>query len=214
MISTPSIWESDTSFEAFSSGFAFLRDPGKIPYMKIRMIIGCVLTTAGAFLAGIAHADSEVYQTPDEFIAEVFSGHSPDARALWIKPDLRRQLTDVLGHNPGLRQRYWRGEERTVWVLDEVGKDLPITAGIVVNNGAIEEIRVLVFRESRGWEIKYPFFTRQFLNVRLDDHNLSQNIDGITGATLSVRAMKRMARAALMLHEHTAGSSSTLAQAR
>jgi hypothetical protein len=182
--------------------------------MKIRMIIGCVLTTLSALAGGGAYAGSQVYQTPEEFIAEVFSGHSPDAQALWIKPDLRRQLTEVLGHNPGLRQRYWRGDRRTVWVLDEIGKDLPITAGVVINDGAIEEIRVLVFRESRGWEIKYPFFTRQFLNARLDDRDLSRPIDGITGATLSVRAMKRMARAALLLHEHTAASTSTLAQAR
>jgi hypothetical protein len=218
----PSIWGSDTSSEPlferfrqrFRAGIAFSRDTGKISYMKIRMIIGCVLTMLGAFPAGTAYAGSEVYQTPDEFIAEVFSGRSPDAQALWIKPDLRRQLTEVLGHNPGLRQRYWGGDQRTVWVLDEIGKDRPITAGVVVNDGAIEEIRVLVFRESRGWEVKYPFFTRQFLNARLEDRDLSRNIDGITGATLSVRAMKRMARAALLLHEHTTGSNSTLAQAR
>jgi len=182
------------------------------------MIIGCVLTIFAGLLgtlhAAAVYAGSEVYQSPDEFITEVFSGRAPDAEALWIKPELRARLTDILGHNPGLRQRYWRGEQRTVWVLDEIGTDLPITAGIVVNDGAIEEIRVLVFRESRGWEIKYPFFTRQFSNARLDDQDLSQPIDGITGATLSVRAMKRMARAALLLHEHTAASSSTLAKAR
>jgi len=178
--------------------------------MKIRMIIGCVLTWLGA----MALADVDEYQTPDAFITEVFAGTPPVTQALWIKADLRRQLTQVLGHNPALRQRYWGGDKRTVWVLDEIGKDLPITAGVVVNDGAIEEIRVLAFRESRGWEIRYPYFTRQFVNARLDDRELSKHIDGITGATLSVRAMKRMAQAALLLHEHAVTASSTLAQAR
>jgi len=178
--------------------------------MEIRMIIGCVLTLVGA----PAYAGPEVYQTPNEFIAQAFGGHAPDAQALWIKPGLRGELTEVLGHNPGLRVRYWGRGTRTVWVLDEIGKDFPITAGIVVNDGAIEDIRVLVFRESRGWEIKYRFFTRQFLNARLDHRHLTRKIDGITGATLSVRAMKRMARAALLLHEHSVASSNTLAQAR
>jgi hypothetical protein len=176
------------------------------------MIIGCVLTLLAA--TGQLHAGSQVYQTPDEFVAETFAGNPPVARALWIKTELRAQLAAVLGRKPGLRMRYWGDHKRTVWVLDEVGKDQPITAGVVINDGAIEDIRVLVFRESRGWEVKYPFFTRQFLDARLDRQDLSNQIDGITGATLSVRAMKRMARAALLLHEHTVAASNTLAQAR
>ena len=83
--------------------------------------------------------------------------------------------------------------------MDEIGKDRPITAGVVIDNGAIADIRVLVFRESRGWEVKYDFFTRQFDNLRLGngDQRLSEPVDNITGATLSVNAMTRMARAAL-----------------
>jgi hypothetical protein len=175
------------------------------------MIIGCVLILLGT----TSRAEAEIFQTPDDYVAEMFAGSAPDARALWIKPELRAQLAEILGHNPGLRMRYWqRGDQRTLWVLDEIGKDHPITAGVVINDGAIEDIRVLIFRESRGWEVKYAFFTRQFLSARLDAQDLTRNIDGITGATLSVRAMKRMAQAALLLHEHTVASSNTLAQAR
>ena len=74
---------------------------------------------------------------------------------------------------------------------------------MVVNEGVIEDIRVLVFRESRGWEVRYPFFTDQFKTRRLtDDGKLDGHVDGITGATLSVRAMTKMARAALLLDQH------------
>jgi hypothetical protein len=61
-------------------------------------------------------------------------------------------------------------------------------------------IEVLAFRESRGWEIRYPFFTSQFSGLELaDDGYLSESIDGITGATMSVRAVERVARLALWL---------------
>ena len=62
---------------------------------------------------------------------------------------------------------------------------------------------VLQFRESRGWEIRYPFFTQQFDGVRLDKNDkLNERIDGITGATLSVRAATRSANLALVLSEY------------
>ncbi len=35
---------------------------------------------------------------------------------------------------------------------------------------------------------------------------LDRHIDGISGATLSVNAMKKMARLALLLHQETEGS--------
>ncbi len=71
---------------------------------------------------------------------------------------------------------------------------------MVINEGRLEIIKVLVFRESRGEEIRHPFFTDQFKDARLDHKgNLDRTIDGISGATLSVRAMKKLARLALYL---------------
>lgn len=59
------------------------------------------------------------------------------------------------------------------------------------------------FRESRGWEIRYPFFTRQFSQLRLTDSgSLSHGIDAISGATLSVKAATRTANLALVLDEY------------
>jgi len=96
--------------------------------------------------------------------------------------------------------RYWQAAERSAWILDEIGKDQPITVGVVVNAGRMENIKVLVFRESRGWEIRHPFFTDQFKQASLEaDHQLDRQIDGISGATMSVRAMKKLATLALYL---------------
>lgn len=177
------------------------------------MILGCVITAVGS-LAVLASAlaaapasaatDEQVYRTVDEFVGMAFDQQPPKAEALWVRQDLRDSLVQDFGWQPGLRIRFWQKAGRTVWILDEIGKERPITAGVVVENGAIEQIEVLTFRESRGWEVKYPFFTDQFIKVGLSPRGeLNRHIDGITGATLSVRAMKRMARVALRLHDES-----------
>ena len=73
---------------------------------------------------------------------------------------------------------------------------------MVVSEGKIAKAKVLVFREIRGWEIRYPAFTRQFLGATYDGKKLSKNIDGVSGATLSVWAMTKIAKIALYLDEY------------
>ena len=150
------------------------------------------------------HAEG-VDQEPEAFIHEVFGGHPPASEVLWITRPLREQITQILEHAPdALRVRYWGEKHRTVWIMDEIGKERPITVGLVVDNDRLETVKVLAFRESRGWEVRYPFFTDQFKGVGLSAGNeLDQTIDGISGATLSVRALKKLARLALLLHAHT-----------
>ncbi len=163
-----------------------------------------MLAAALAIVPASAAADEQVYQTLDEFVSSAFDGQPPPAEALWVGEELRESLVRQFGWRPGLRVRFWQKAGRTAWILDEIGKERPITAGVVVENGAIEQIEVLIFRESRGWEVKYPFFTDQFTRVGLSPKGeLNRQIDGITGATLSVRAMKRMARVALRLHDES-----------
>ncbi len=144
-----------------------------------------------------------VYQEPDAFIAEVFTDNPPKAAVIWPDTELKAQIKDILGHDyKGLRIRYWKQDKRTAWVLDEIGKDKPITTGFVINNGRIELVRVLIFRESRGWEIRHAFFTDQFDKASLNkDRQLDRTIDNISGATLSVRAVTKLARVALLLDQ-------------
>ncbi len=185
------------------------------------MIIGyitiCILLSSVALLAANAQAEEalQTFAEPDQYLADTFETAIPPSKTLWPNSELRKSLTDVLGHRPSLRFKYWQANGKTAWILDEIGKDRPITAGVVIKQGKIEDIQVLVFRESRGWEIKHDFFTRQFANLWLNNkHQLSGGIDNITGATLSVKAMTRMAKAALLLDEHTRRESPTLAHAR
>jgi hypothetical protein len=145
-----------------------------------------------------------VYQEPDDFINEVFDNNPPKAKALWLDKDLKKQIVNILDHKyKGLRVRYWRQEKKSAWVLDEIGKEKLITTGIVINNRQIEQVKVLVFRESRGWEVRHDFFTDQFKQAALkENHQLDKSIDNISGATLSVRAVRKQAQIALLLDQH------------
>lgn len=145
-----------------------------------------------------AEATERVYQLPEEFIAEVFMA-KPPPKLLWLTKNAQLEVTDILGHAPRqLRQRYWAADGRTLWILEEIGKEELITAGFVIKEGRIESAKVLIYREGRGMEVRYPAFLKQFKGAMLSDRNhLDQKIDGISGATLSVYAMQRMARAAL-----------------
>jgi hypothetical protein len=146
------------------------------------------------------------YIETEDYIRSAFAEEFPAPSTLWVSGDLRDTVERVLGHRfNSLRVRYWFDGETSVWVLDEIGKELPITIGVTVADAAISNVRVLEFRESRGWEVKYPFFTDQFVDARLEsDERLDRSIDGITGATLSVGAVTRIARVALLMHEHVA----------
>lgn len=151
-----------------------------------------------------AAADS-TYQSPEEFLGEIFAGSPPEPKFIWLRGEVKQKVMEILGHKyPGIRIRYWGEDQRTAWILEEIGKTQPITVGLVVDNNGLESIRVLAFRESRGWEVRYPFFTDQFSGIRLtNDNQLDRPVDGISGATLSVRALKKLARLALYLHQQT-----------
>ena len=172
---------------------------GEIEYaaMKIFALIFGLLLLPTSVIAG------GVYQEPDAFIAEVFADQPPKPEVIWPSSELKGQMKAILGHDyTSLRIRYWKQDGRTAWILDEIGKDKPITTGFVVNQGRIERVRVLVFRESRGWEVRHGFFTDQFDNASLKtNHELDRTIDNISGATLSVRAVKKLARLALLLDQ-------------
>jgi hypothetical protein len=140
-----------------------------------------------------------VYQSPADFLGEYLPGCSQ--QALWLNAELKSEIERLVEHPyPGVRVRYCRQGERTAWILDEIGKTEPITSGIVVDRGRVERVRVLVFRESRGSEVHRGVFLRQYEDAGLREGNaLDRPIDGITGATLSVYALNRQVKLALLL---------------
>ncbi len=150
----------------------------------------------------VLHAE-EVYQSPDDFLVQTF-GEIPEAQRITLSGDLAKEVKNILGHRyKKIRIPYWQNECRSAWILEEIGKERYITTGLVVNSQGLEKVKVLIFRESRGWEVKQAFFSEQFINAKLTHNNkLDKSIDNISGATLSVRAVTDISRMALLLHGH------------
>ena len=163
-----------------------------------RLLIPCLL-----WLCISTPVAAETYQTSEAFLHAAFPGSVPQPALLWLTGELRKKVETILDHPATqLRLRYWRESQRSAWILEEIGKEKPITVGIVVDAGRIERVRVLRFRESRGWEVRHAFFTDQFKQAGLSDTlKLDKPIDGISGATLSVRALTNLTRLALYLDQ-------------
>lgn len=161
----------------------------------------CVLSTQ-------ATAQRGVFATAEQFYANAFDAE-PEAKMLWLGGEQLDQAQQILGHRfAGIRVRYQAVGDRSAWILDEIGKTHPITFGVIVDNNTIAAVQVLEFRESRGGEVRYDSFTEQFIGGELKKNQsepaLDKHIDGITGATMSVRAMKKVATLALYFHTQAA----------
>lgn len=155
-------------------------------------------------LPGFAPAAS-VYETQTEFLNRAFSDTQPAPTVIWLSGERKSSVRQMLGHDyPAMRLRYWCQAERSAWVLEEIGKELPITIGVIIDKDYIQSLRVLTYRENRGGEVTAPAFSDQFNGVSLDTSGaLDTTIDGISGATLSVHALTRLANIALYLHSES-----------
>lgn len=165
------------------------------------LILAALLAASGATLA------RGTWLEPDEFVRVAFAGRAPATQMLWITDAMQPAITQILGHPYAQRRiRYWREGTRSAWVLDEIGKEEPITTGVVVQRGKIERVEVLIYRESRGEEVRAPRFTGQFRGAELKAGLvLDRDIDGVSGATLSVNALTRLARLALFFDGNVQG---------
>lgn len=186
--------------------------------MLLRIRLSCLvaffvtsLMTALCTLAepSLAHAEEQL-MSPELFLEQAFGGHAPESKLLMLPADLKAQAQQLLGHPySGMRVRYWWHEGTSAWILDEIGKEKPITLGVVIKDQKIQSVQLLVYREERGGEIRLVSFRDQFRGAVLKgDQQLDRPIDGITGATLSVNATRNVARMALLFHRYVAAKHS------
>ncbi len=135
------------------------------------------------------------------FLRRVFPEHLPSPNDLWVSAELRSEIEGILKHKyRKFRVRYWSREQKTVWILDDIVKKEPISVAVVVYQARIEALEILMSSGKHAQDIRNDYFTKQFWGTALDRRKgLSKDIDGISGATLSTRAVSRMARMALLL---------------
>jgi hypothetical protein len=155
-----------------------------------------VLFVAVLSLARLSLAD----QSPEQFVETVF-GQLPAEQKIRLSGDVQKGVQKAYGGRyPGFSVSYWQKEDRLVWVLKASGKHGFVHAGLVTREGRLEQIKVLSSKEQRGRGIETPRFLDQFTGVGLKEGaELDRQIDGISGATYSVNAVRKMATVALYL---------------
>lgn len=173
---------------------------------KIRFSIAPVLsfflfiTLNALFISNLKAED--VFLSKKDFLKIAFEGPLPSRKGLRFKGEVKEVAQKIMGsHYKKIRMKYWRQGEKTAWVLERIGKVKLITAGFIIESCRISSIHVLVYRETHGWEVKYPSFRDQFVGINMvDGFKLNKRIDGIAGATLSVNSMQKMTRLALAMN--------------
>lgn len=159
----------------------------------------------------------KVYFTPEQALARVFAGADRQWQETWTPtPDERAALAGRLGLQVPEAEftfhRASRAGRDLGWalVLEEKGRFKPIT--FLVHLGAdrrVESVLVMVYRESRGDAVRRDRFLRQFTGK--DDNaplRLNRDVVGISGATLSSRALAAGVRKALVVTEARYGDRS------
>ena len=88
-------------------------------------------------------------------------------------------------------------------VQETIGKHRPITYIVgVTPDGKVSDIEVLVYRESKGSEVRMKRFNFQYEGkTALDPIRINKDIINITGATMSVRSVSAVVKRALVLVE-------------
>lgn len=143
---------------------------------------------------------SEIKQRSQELITKQFGTETTmNFRKLDLTPDSKKRIEIMVG------QRFFRNSIYT-WkisinnttvgyaLLDNViGKSLPITFLVIFNlEGIILSTHVVKYRESIGGEISNWRWNRQFSGRNYQSSfSVGNDIDGISGATISVNAMTR-----------------------
>ena len=149
----------------------------------------------------ISNGFAKLEEEEQNFLQSMESIAPITKKRLILKGDQLEKIQKPMGHKYKKRIfKYWTSENQTIWILNSIGKYKPITAAFVVESCKIKSSHVLIYREQHGYEIKYDSFLSQFSNVGIKNNSeLNKKIDNISGATLSVNSMDRMARTALML---------------
>ena len=124
-----------------------------------------------------------------------------------LRVRLSQSLPASVSPKPSYRFQVAREGDRTTayaLTLDEIGKTEPITFTVGLDaSGKVKDVILLVFRESRGAEVRDPRFLKQFRGkTHRDKVRIYRDILNYAGATLSSQALARGVRKTLALYEY------------
>ena len=153
-------------------------------------------------------AHEEIYLTPEEAAKLMF----PDSQTirkeiLTLTPEQKDLIQRRIGWNfPETSFECYIGEtdgKIDGWALvqNTIGKHKPMTYMVGVNpDGEVINVEVLIYRESRGSEVRKKRFNYQYEGKTVyDPIRINRDIINISGATMSVRSMSAGVKRTLVI---------------
>lgn len=169
-------------------------------------VIALALWVAAAGAQEEKKYDPQVYLTKKQALEIAFPGADEIKKEkIWLTDEQKIAIEALYGQ-PIMENRikYYVGVKDNkpmgYMVVDHmIGKDYPITFMVVLNvDGTVREVEIMIYREPRGWEVRYKSFMSQFFGLNAESD--FRDIHSITGATLSVRAITRGVRKAVTVY--------------
>jgi len=163
-----------------------------------------------SFLAFTVGAEEEyveqMFLTKKEALQLAFPGvKKVKKKKVWLTDTQKAAIQKILGEQIEYKEsrvtHYFGLDDtgKTVGAMvigNEIGRSYPITFMVVLNtDGTVKDVEIMVYREPHGWEVRFESFMSQFFGRGASDP--FDNINNITGATLSVRSMTRGVRKAV-----------------
>ena len=164
--------------------------------MIINKLILLYLILSGGILIG----GSPIRNAAEKYIISQFDVDiSLSMHTLTLDPKIKALVQNKV------KQRFYRNE-LYYWAISNndtiiayalmdnvIGKSMPITFLVIVNNeGAILASEVIKYREAYGGEVGNKNWLAQFTNAtNTSQFMVGKNIDGISGATISVNSLSK-----------------------
>ena len=192
--------------------------------MMVRLLLASAILLVASPIPALAEriwdSDLKRFLTDQEMdIAEVFMSEEDGVKI--ILPKSERVRKDVIKLSPEKKAQI---EERIGWKFPEqsfevyigetgsqidgyalvqntIGKHKPMTYMVGIDSkGQVSDVELLVFRESRGSEIRQKRFNAQYEGKTVSDPvRINKDIINFSGATMSVRSMSAGIKRVLVL---------------
>ena len=150
----------------------------------------------------------DVYLTPEDAAKLMFpKSDSIRSEVITITEDQKRLIEERIGwHFPETTFDCFIGETKGqvdgwAFIQNTIGKHKPMTYMVgIAPDGEVTNVEILVYRESRGSEVRKARFNYQYEGKTIHDPiRINRDIINISGATMSVRSMSAGVKRALVL---------------
>ena len=165
-------------------------------------------TDLNRYLTPQEMGQEDVYLTPEDAAKLMFhESNSIRSEVIHITEDQKQLIEERIGwHFPETTFNCFIGETKGkvdgwAFVQNTIGKHKPMTYMVgVAPDGEVTNVEILVYRESRGSEVRKKRFNYQYQGKTVDDPiRINRDVINISGATMSVRSMSAGVKRALVL---------------